>query len=67
MATVENVVEDEGLRTIPFVARFLAVSRSKVYQMMEAGELEFVKLGASRRIPWVAVLRLVRQNTVKAI
>ncbi len=54
----------DGLRSVPFVANYLSVSRSKVYQMMDAGDLSYVKLGKSRRIPWAAVLKLVEESTV---
>ena len=46
------------------VARYLSLSRSKVYQMMDAGELPYVKLGKSRRVRWPEVLELVEQNTI---
>lgn len=54
-----------GLRRVTEVAGFLGISRSKVYAMMDSGELAYVKLGKSRRVPWDAVLRLVEQNTVR--
>lgn len=54
----------EGLQSVRRVAEFLAVSRSKVYLMMESGELAYVKLGKSRRIRWSDVLALVEQNTI---
>ncbi len=46
------------------VARYLNLSRSKIYLMMEQGELPFVKLGKSRRVRWPDVLQLVERNTV---
>jgi excisionase family DNA binding protein len=46
------------------VARFLCLSRSKIYAMMDAGELPYVKLGKSRRVRWSDVLKLVEQNIV---
>jgi len=52
------------LATVPVVAAQLAVSRSKVYQMMDRGELPYVKLGKNRRIPVDAVKSLVAANTV---
>jgi excisionase family DNA binding protein len=54
-----NYVVDEA-------RRFLRVSRSKVYQMMEDGQLEYLKFGACRRIPGDALLRLVERCTVRA-
>jgi excisionase family DNA binding protein len=46
------------------VARHLSLSRSKIYQMMDAGELPYVLLGHSRRVPLQAVEQLVKDNTV---
>lgn len=37
------------------VAECLSVSRSKVYELMRAGALESVRIGASRRVPRTAV------------
>ena len=39
-------------------ADFLRLSRSNLYALMERGELPFVKLGRSRRIPRRAVIAL---------
>ena len=55
---------DSGLQPVNKVARFLSLSRSKVYSLMEAGELPYVKLGKSRRVRWEDVLQLVARNTV---
>lgn len=66
MSATSNPVSDrQGLRTVPEVAQFLAVSRSKVYQMMDAGTLPHVKLGHSRRIRWTDVEQLVSESTVR--
>ena len=54
----------DSLQPVTKVAAFLSLSRSKVYAMMDAGELPFVKFGKSRRIRWSDVLRLVDQNTI---
>jgi excisionase family DNA binding protein len=54
----------DGLRSVPAVAQFLAISRSKVYQLMETGKLAYVKIGKSRRLRWSDVLKLVEENTV---
>lgn len=58
------ISESESLQSVRRVAEFLAVSRSKVYLMMESGELPYVKLGKSRRVRWSDVMRLVDRNTV---
>ncbi len=41
----------DGLVTVQEAAQFLSISRSKLYELMDNGELTFVKLGRSRRIP----------------
>jgi excisionase family DNA binding protein len=53
-----------SLQQVSAVSKFLSISRSKVYAMMDAGQLPYVKLGKSRRIRWEHVLQLVEQNTV---
>lgn len=55
---------NDGLQPIHIVAKFLALSRSKVYQLMESGQLPYVKLGKSRRVRWSDVLKLIEQNVV---
>ena len=57
-------VDATGLRPVRAVAEFLAISRSKVYQLMEVGDLPYVKLGKSRRVRWADVLALVDRNTI---
>ena len=65
MQTRHDVHRDvDGLRSVPAVAQFLAISRSKVYLLMESGELAYVKIGKSRRLRWSDVLKLVEENTV---
>ena len=57
---------DEGqqLHRVAAAAQFLALSRSKLYAMMDAGELEYVKIGRSRRISTAAILAVVETNRV---
>jgi excisionase family DNA binding protein len=55
---------DDGLMTVPEAADFLRVSRSSIYQMMERGELSYVKLGKSRRLPRAALKRLIEESLV---
>lgn len=59
-----TTLDAAGLQPVRAVAEFLAISRSKVYQMMETGELPYVKLGKSRRVRWSDVISLVDQNVV---
>ena len=52
----------DGLLTVKECAEFLHLSRSKVYELMDAGELCFAKLGRSRRIPRRAVIELAARE-----
>jgi excisionase family DNA binding protein len=52
----------EGLQRISETARFLGVSRSLVYQLINSGVLPTVRLGRSRRIPIRAVYELAATN-----
>jgi excisionase family DNA binding protein len=51
------------LFTVAQVAHCLALSRSKIYAMMDAGRLPYVKLGRSRRIKSTDVVDVVNANT----
>lgn len=64
MAVVRERRPQDGLQTVEAVAQFLTLSRSKVYQLMERGELPYVKLGRSRRVKWADVLELIDKNLV---
>ena len=51
-----------GLCCVKEAARFLGLSRSTVYALMEQGQLPFVKLGRSRRIPRRALTTLAEAH-----
>ena len=63
MALNTRIVE-KGLMRIAEVARFYGVSRAKVYQLMDRGELAWVKLGRARRIPRRAVVELAARRLI---
>jgi excisionase family DNA binding protein len=44
-------------------ARILSLSRSTIYEMMDAGELPSVRRGMARRIPVAALREWVSQQT----
>ncbi len=48
----------DGLMTVREAAQFLRLSPSRLYVLMVGGQLAFVKLGRSRRIPRRAVIQL---------
>jgi excisionase family DNA binding protein len=54
----------EGLDRITEVSAFLKISRSQVYALMGKGDLPFVRIGRSRRVPHRAVVRLAARNLV---
>jgi excisionase family DNA binding protein len=47
----EVLLVEDGFATVPEGAQLLRLSRAKLYQMMDAGELAYAKFGRSRRIP----------------
>src|SRR6202035_1826163 len=51
-----------GLDKVPETARFLQVSISTVYGLMARGQLAYVKLGRSRRVPHLAVIELAARG-----
>ena len=57
----EELVSD-GLLTVRECAEFLHLSRSTIYEFMDAGALCYVKLGRSRRIPRRAVIELAARE-----
>jgi len=62
MAPVKTV--ETKLATVREVAEHLSICRSKVYMLMDAGDLSYVKLGKSRRVKWADVDRLAQAATV---
>ena len=59
----DDLIED-GLERISETARFLGVSRSHVYRLIQDGVLPSVKIGKSRRVPVRAVHELVLNKMV---
>ena len=54
----------QRLLRVTEVARCLAISRSAVYQLMERGQLRYVKLGRCRRVRPEDVSRLIEEGTI---
>ncbi len=54
----------DGLVNVVEAAKFLGLSRSKIYQMMDRQELRYAKLGKNRRIPRAALLELAARSMV---
>lgn len=60
-----NLVES-GLVRISDCCRFLGISRSTLYEIMDAGKLPYVKIGRSRRIPQQAMKEFAASRLVLA-
>ena len=58
-----SVVED-GFISIPEAARFLHLSRAKLYQLMDAGQLQYARFGRARRVPRRALLDFAQASLV---
>ena len=63
---IEQNQKYQGLARVREATQFLGLSKSKVYLMMDAGEITYVKIGKCRRIPWPELRKLVKRNTVPA-
>ena len=61
-ASEQQALVADGLMTVIEAAEFLRLSRSSVYVLMDHGELAFVKLGRSRRIPRRALVELATRG-----
>ncbi len=53
-----------SLHTVPDVARYLKMSRSMIYLLMDKGSLPYVKIGRTRRVRAEDVKKLVDENFV---
>jgi excisionase family DNA binding protein len=51
--------QPEGLLTVTNAAKLLSLSRATLYQLMDSGQLSYVKIGGSRRIKKAEVLALI--------
>ena len=47
------------LLTVPEASVVLGLSRSVMYELMDAGEIRSVKIGRARRVPFVALEEFV--------
>jgi excisionase family DNA binding protein len=58
---------DHGLLDVREAARLLGLSRSKLYQIMDKGELPYVKFGKARRLNRRCLLEYVRRNVTGGV
>ena len=59
-----NEIVDGGLERVADAARFLSVSKSLIYKLINSGVLPSVKIGNSRRIPIRAAHELAAGRSV---
>jgi excisionase family DNA binding protein len=52
--------------TVVEAAKYLHVSRAKLYTMMDAQEIAYAKFGNCRRIPWAELRAYAERCTVRA-
>jgi len=64
VASEAELLVSEGLATVAEACGFLGLAQSSVYELMGAGELKYVTIGRSRRIPWRALRELAVRGLV---
>lgn len=52
MASIVAELPRQGLCSIPKAAEFLSISRAKLYQLINSGEVPSRRFGKSVRVPW---------------
>jgi excisionase family DNA binding protein len=57
---MEEAMPDVALRTVVDTAKYLSLSRAKVYLLCDSGDLEGVKLGKSMRITQESIDRYIK-------
>jgi excisionase family DNA binding protein len=65
-ATCDDVL-DGGLVKISEAAEMLRLSRSKVYQLMDAGQIPYLKMGKNRRIARQSLTDYVKRSMVGSV
>jgi excisionase family DNA binding protein len=62
-AELRQIVKPRVLLSVEAAAEQLSLSRTRVFALLKAGEIESVKVGRLRRIPTAALERYVRRLT----
>ena len=62
MTDSDAALVEDGLMKVAAAAAFLSLSRATLYTLMDRGELPFVKIGRSRRVPKRAVVELAARG-----
>lgn len=61
-----NGANKDALASIDETCRRLSIHRATVYRLIEAGELEAVKIGAARRVRVSSIERVIERGTGEA-
>jgi excisionase family DNA binding protein len=56
---------DDGLLSINEACKFLGLSRSTLYKLMDSGDLQYCQIGGTRRLPRRALVELAARFLVK--
>ena len=67
MSDKEQEMMADGLCNVGEAARFLGLSRSTIYQMMDRGDLRYAKIRKNRRIPRAAFVELAAKCMVGGV
>jgi excisionase family DNA binding protein len=62
----DNVTTAQKWLTIQQASEVSSLSRSKLYSMMDGGQLTYTKVGRTRRIPLGAIVALMEAHTIPA-
>jgi excisionase family DNA binding protein len=62
--TGEQALVADGCIKLDEAQRFLQVSRSTLYELMDAGELPYLRFGRNRRIPRRALIEFAQRAIV---
>jgi excisionase family DNA binding protein len=57
----------EGFASIPEAQKYLNLSRSSIYRLMDDNQLAFARFGRSRRIPLAALRSFAAASIVAAV
>jgi excisionase family DNA binding protein len=59
-----RTIVEGGFVEVAEAAEFLCISRAKLYQLMDAGELAYCKFGRARRIPKRALYEYAQSKLI---
>ena len=58
-------IYQDGLMTVPEAVAFMRVSRSKIYNLMDSGQVPYAMIGRCRRLSKRALLEYLIKQTVR--